>query len=435
MSKPIVGVVTAMWKRHELTSIIFENLANLRRELADIIDLRLCVAGSEGEASRQVAEKHGFEYIEVPNEPLGAKWNAALSLLRGQDFDGICVLGSDDLVNAAYFKMVADSIQRGEKLFGLGSFYILDRFFGRLCHWLGYAPPRHKEPIGLGRFIHKDYIEALDWKLWGDDKTHGLDKSMKERIADLSPSLGLPLSFGLKELGEYGIVAVDVKHIQQMWPYEHMAIASRDLMLHGDPRGFLGQHYAPAVLDQLFKPCAQLAEPVPDLYLPPWEAGGTSQFAPYALRRNITYFPADLNNEEELVRLFYIFSTLRKEGVQLHIPIPLLNHISISNRGVFGYTIGNMHSWRNLFRVYVLAASLENACIALDLVMHNNLVVCTEDMRQFIEGTPEGMPFFAKNFAEAITLAQELHNNEKLWKASTLRMQSVTYSSGDASRT
>lgn len=256
MRIPVLGIVTAIWQRHELTDIVLGHLATVRNALAGRIDLRLAAAGSEGATSRTLAKKHGFAYVEVKNSPLGHKWNAALNLLRGSDIDGISCIGSDDLINEAYFHTVADALARGEKLFGLDSFFIMDRISGRLCHWLGYAPPRDKEPIGLGRFIHREYLEALEWRLWDDARHSGLDGNARARIAAVCAAYGLPGDFGFIRVAEHGIVPVDIKTAQQMWSYESMVQSAYAIRTLKDPRAFLASYYPPHIVDRVFAPCA-----------------------------------------------------------------------------------------------------------------------------------------------------------------------------------
>lgn len=137
-----LGYVTAMWGRHDLTQLTFAYVARLRAEIAPLLRLELACAGSEGEKSREIAESNGFAYIHVPNPPLGAKWNAALSLLQGRQLEGVCVFGSDDIASSNYYTILERAIQQGYKLAGVRDMYFLDLPTGRILHWLGYPSPQ-----------------------------------------------------------------------------------------------------------------------------------------------------------------------------------------------------------------------------------------------------------------------------------------------------
>ena len=63
------------------------------------VGFTLLAGGSEGELSRAVAEDNGWNYIEFPNSPLGAKHNAAMEWFRDKDIDFLIHTGSDDLMN------------------------------------------------------------------------------------------------------------------------------------------------------------------------------------------------------------------------------------------------------------------------------------------------------------------------------------------------
>lgn len=242
---PRIGIVSAMWQRLELADIVFSNIAHLRKQVADVIDILPVTAGSEGEKSRTVALRHGFAYIECPNSPLGAKWNASLSLLKNQDIDGIVIVGSDDLMNEAYLRFVASTYQQGFRFFGVDYFYCLDRFSGRMFRWMSYPPgTRHDEPIGLGRFIHRDYIERVEWQLWEDDKEKGLDLSMWSRQKKLSQELGEDFACPRFSALDHDLVLIDIKHVTQMWSFETMATSSYKIQLIGEPRKFLGKYFS-----------------------------------------------------------------------------------------------------------------------------------------------------------------------------------------------
>lgn len=240
MQAPLrLGYVTAMWGRPQLTGKVFRAVADLRRRLAPALDLVPAVCGSEGARSRQLAEDCGFMYVERPNEPLGAKWNAALDLLRTREVAGVCVFGSDDLANAAYVEALRAAIAAGCGLAGLTSLYFLDGPRGRLLHWRGY-PADAGRTVGAGRFIHARILDALDWKLWPDAYNRGLDGAMQARLAAAGHD-----TFHILPCGDGGPVVMDIKGQGGMNTFESMAACAPCTLL-GRPRQFLERNFGHA---------------------------------------------------------------------------------------------------------------------------------------------------------------------------------------------
>lgn len=64
-----IGLKVTMWRRPDVFEIFAEGAHRLRKNFG-IIPF---VVGSEGKNSRKLCEKWRFEYLEFPNEPMGAK--------------------------------------------------------------------------------------------------------------------------------------------------------------------------------------------------------------------------------------------------------------------------------------------------------------------------------------------------------------------------
>lgn len=250
MTKPRIGYVTAMWKRPELTDIVFSHVAFLKEKLADKLELIPAVAGSEGDISRTIAEKNGFLYAEVPNSPLSNKWNASLALLHAQNVEGVCIFGSDDLSNETYFLRLLEELSRGRELLGVDGMYFFDQFSGRMFDWKGYRAPREKDVPGAGRFLHRCYLDQLNWRLWPDGLESCLDSAMLER---LRAHFGRELCFYQLRHREEQIVIVDVKSQTFMSSIESLATAGPTDAV-GNPHDFLQRHFGGELADKLFPP-------------------------------------------------------------------------------------------------------------------------------------------------------------------------------------
>lgn len=259
-----IGVVSAMWQRLELTDLVFSHIADMKTALAPFMELLPVVAGSEGEESRAVAEKNGFSYIETENLPLGAKWNAALSLLRDQDVDGVVILGSDDLLNDRFFHVLKESLEEGYLLAGLDTFFVLESRSGRLMEWLGYLPPREGESIGAGRFLHRELLERLNWHLWEDGLNAGLDASMWRLLRADADRRGQSFTSRTINCRKEGIVLVDVKSSTQFNGLENLALSSGRVRMVGAPRQFLEKSYPRKLVEKILSQAPAAAE-LPDL--------------------------------------------------------------------------------------------------------------------------------------------------------------------------
>ena len=273
-----IGVVSAMWQRLELTDLVFSHIADMKTALAPFMELLPVVAGSEGEESRAVAERNGFSYTEVENLPLGAKWNAALSLLRDQDVDGVVILGSDDLLNERFFHVLKESLDEGCLLAGLDTFFVLESRSGRLMEWLGYLPPREGESIGAGRFLHRELLERLNWHLWEDGLNAGLDASMWRLLRADADRRGHSFTSRTLNCRKEGIVLVDVKSSIQINGLENLALSSGRVRMVGAPRQFLEKSYPRKLVEKILSQAPAAAD-LPDLTIdtlsvfPPCDTG------------------------------------------------------------------------------------------------------------------------------------------------------------------
>ena len=73
-------ILTCLWRRHALAQRMFA-CARVAIESTSL-EVGLLAVGSEGRQTERLCEEAGAHYVEYPNAPLGAKWNAALSAAR-----------------------------------------------------------------------------------------------------------------------------------------------------------------------------------------------------------------------------------------------------------------------------------------------------------------------------------------------------------------
>jgi len=220
MNRPTIGVLTCLWQRHNLTDVVLRWYQRLREELSSELQLELVAVGSEGETSRNLAESNGFAYLERPNSPLGAKWNAGLGAMREFVPDAVVIVGSDDVVSGNLFQQYAAALSRGVKYIGIVDMYFLDLPRRTLCFWPGYPPGvRFEETLGLGRCLSAGLIEANHWQLWDNWLEKGLDGSMTRRLSrfvNCDPKRWRSLRLHCR--GQ-GVGAVGIKSGTNLWSF------------------------------------------------------------------------------------------------------------------------------------------------------------------------------------------------------------------------
>ena len=193
-----------MWKRPELTNYVFRYYDKLKVTLLPDIELILLAIGSEGEVSKEIAERNGFDYVEYPNMPLNRKHNAGIERARIYNPDKLFVANSDNIISANYFKFVATESKLAT---GLLDLYFLNFKERELGYWEGYQTERKGEPLGIGRCFDREVLERCSWQLWPQEQkfAHRMDGLCKERLA----------SFGIKfeayTMADIGCFAMDVK--------------------------------------------------------------------------------------------------------------------------------------------------------------------------------------------------------------------------------
>ena len=181
--------------------------------LSDKLHIVGCAAGSEGNASRELAVAAGFRYVERPNFPLSDKWNAAVTELG--DADAVVILGSDDWIShptlTTYARLVADGVE----YIGLRDQFFLDARTRECLKFAGYKGKRRTEPVGVGRCLSRSLLARLGGSPWDSGLRKGLDGNMTKRLRALtSPPRSHVVS--MKAMGS-GVCALDIKTETNIW--------------------------------------------------------------------------------------------------------------------------------------------------------------------------------------------------------------------------
>lgn len=129
-------------------------------------------------------ETLNFKYINHRNI-LGEKLNVALKYSKQFDFDGMLMLGSDDVLNSDVLDFYVSEFNKGSRFVGFIDCYFYSLETSELLKWNGYnTPDRAGEPIGAWRCFKRDLIEDLGWTLWGNQRK-SIDASMWAKIKNM----------------------------------------------------------------------------------------------------------------------------------------------------------------------------------------------------------------------------------------------------------
>lgn len=211
-----VALITATWRRYDMTRAFWIWTDWLRDHWKGRIDLR-CIAAMSQPLHIEMAERHGVQVVEKENYPIGAKFNAALWAAREHEPDYVLIMGSDDVFCETVAGALAEKAEQRHPLIGLRDLYFSDLVTGVVGYWAGYGHDRPGEPAGCGRLIHRALLDRIDWHLWDDERNRGMDHSSFERLA----SIGYR-AHEMVNVRDLGGTAIDCKTPDNIWTVEQV---------------------------------------------------------------------------------------------------------------------------------------------------------------------------------------------------------------------
>lgn len=193
-----LALIIAVYKRHDLERIV---LNNFKRQ-SEKFGFEIIIAGSEGEVSKELA--NGCHYVEVDNFPLSNKHNSMLEVAKKLEVDGVVLMGSDDIVNDAFWSNIYKFKSTDKDVKGLTDLYFYSTKSKQIGYFVGYK--NSTQTAGAGRFFSKYVLEKANWKLWSDSLNVGLDSDCTARLTEL----------GIKDKSytmlKSKAILIDVKH-------------------------------------------------------------------------------------------------------------------------------------------------------------------------------------------------------------------------------
>ncbi|OSX71253.1 hypothetical protein BU14_0572s0002 [Porphyra umbilicalis] len=209
------------WERLPLTAAVLRHYARVRGDAALAaarVVLAVHVAGTGGAPLAAAAAATGATYSEHPNTPLGAKHNAGLAAGRGAHpaTDAVVVVGSDDLLPAAYFPAIAARLRGGRShVVGLADLGVVDVGAWTAAYSRGYRGGANPvaSTVGLGRAYSAAVLDGLAHRggLWEPPLRRGLDQSAARRLLTGLPAVVWCAAVLEGGVGAGGLAGVDVK--------------------------------------------------------------------------------------------------------------------------------------------------------------------------------------------------------------------------------
>ena len=209
-----IGILTAIWKRHELFQAFAAHWQFLFNEFTDYEFIFLAV-GSEKNESKHLALSCGFNYIENHNYPLGTKWNEGIKWFEDKEVDFVLCLGSDDFIGKKLLSKMIDLMGVGYSLIGVIDTYLYNQPTNELVYWPGYNGSRKNKIIGLGRCLSVDLLKDLNFAPWNGRLNCRLDSSMDLKLRSIHHSTH---GINIKALD---LFCVDIKTDFNITPFEN----------------------------------------------------------------------------------------------------------------------------------------------------------------------------------------------------------------------
>jgi hypothetical protein len=199
------AVIIPFFQRPEITELCFKHIARQRDEM-QFFDVIAC--GSEGQKSRELAEKYAITYYDYINAPVSEKNNYLLSKTKG--YEGVILLGSDDFLTTEQLKHYQTLDTSKSCVYGFDTVIFYDV---SSCSTYKYVQENYT--VGAGRMFTKTLLEACDYSLWNKRANRGLDYIASQTV--------LKHGIEIKIQGE----VLDVKHEKNITSHEIINLCAK----------------------------------------------------------------------------------------------------------------------------------------------------------------------------------------------------------------
>lgn len=149
------------------------------------------ILGHENEAN-EIAKEFDCEFISIDNDPLGNKWNKGFQASKNYNADAVIFMGSSDWCSDSYIERCKEHSNDFGMIGMLGCHFADVSDSIRLVHWKGYKDNlRKNEPIGIGRFLNREFLEKINYTPFDSRINAGLDWSMWLKAIKTNQEIGI----------------------------------------------------------------------------------------------------------------------------------------------------------------------------------------------------------------------------------------------------
>jgi len=166
-------VYFAVWRRPEITELCLMGIERMRSHPAYSIQAFAVISEPE---MIPLMNQYDIKWVMHENMPLGKKKNYGLKALNHFDFDYLMEIGSDDLVTDYLLNQYLEYFGKYD-FFGISDCLYIESETGECRRQLTNA-----STYGAGRVISRKVLEMIDWTLWPDNISRGMDNASIRNI-------------------------------------------------------------------------------------------------------------------------------------------------------------------------------------------------------------------------------------------------------------
>jgi len=205
-SKIRLKIFLAVWKRPEITELCFMGIQRLKKH--PNYDISAFAVISEPEMA-SLCNRYEINWVLTSNYPVGKKKNYGLKHLANYEFDYLLEIGSDDLITNDLLTQYLPYYDQYE-FFGISDAVYIESENGECRRHIS-----QKTTYGAGRVISRRLLEMMDFNIWADELSRGLDNSS---VANIYSKTKVKFH-KIEPTDEPGLI--DVKSDENLWKFNY----------------------------------------------------------------------------------------------------------------------------------------------------------------------------------------------------------------------
>ena len=165
-----LGLCMCIHNRYKLTKLCLQYLNSLSFE-------KIIVCYSEDFAYNNLNEFHNnkkFFFVKSDNYPISLKWNNCIKASKQFNFDGIMILGDDDIIDKKYINYCKLYLENKYDYITNNHWYYLI-IEDKMLASFRYIKRKELDGLGAGRVISKRILELYDYNIYNFNLNKNLD--------------------------------------------------------------------------------------------------------------------------------------------------------------------------------------------------------------------------------------------------------------------